>query len=270
MRLSVSNIAWQGKDDEAVHTLLAELQYDGIDIAPGRVFQNPFTVTKEAVKVYKSSLPPYNLKLGGMQSLLYQKNDLTIFDASDQRQETVKALKVMIDLGAALEVNALVFGSPKNRLMGEASPEKYQIAQVFFGELADYALEQGLVFALEPNPAIYGGDFLLTTNETTDFVESVGSAGLKINLDVGALIANNELERVLAQLPSKIGLIGHVHLSRPHLKPLVIDESQIAVIKKLKEVGYEGWIAIEMLTNIENPIVEQRTMLEDVRKLTRL
>jgi sugar phosphate isomerase/epimerase len=242
-----------------------QLGYQGIDIAPGRVFANPFSVTDQEVSEFLKQLRSYGLRVGGMQSLLYRRSDLTIFEDEVRRGQTMQALCSMIDLGQKLGLAAVVFGSPKNRLIGEVTPAKMQIARTFFGELGDYAHRKGIIFALEPNPAIYGGDFLLSTEDVINFVTEVSSPGLKVNLDTGTLIENAELTLVQQLITQYHSNIGHVHLSLPNLKLLVIEDAHQVVLDSLLSVDYQGWIAIEMLSDTQS--ILESDILDSVYKM---
>ena len=124
MKLSISNIAWAKEDDDAVNALLSKHKYNGIDIAPSRIWSDIYNVTLEQATDFRSAVYARGLDISGMQSLLFQKPDLTIFDSEEKRNETQVALKKMIELGSVLGARGIVFGSPKNRIVGEVTDAK--------------------------------------------------------------------------------------------------------------------------------------------------
>jgi sugar phosphate isomerase/epimerase len=113
------------------------------------------------------------------------------------------------------------------------------IAREFFAHLAECAEGSGTVIALEANPPIYGTNFINTTAAAFDFVKAVNKEGLKVNLDIGTMICNNE---DLALVAAEPGLVNHIHLSEPHLAPLM----QREIHTELKGLPYERYLSIEM------------------------
>ena len=146
-------------------------------------------------------------------------------------------LKKCVDIGAQVGAAALVFGSPRNRLMPAGKEkESESVAVDFFGEIGDYAFQNGVFFCVEPNPKEYGANFLCTTDEAAGFVKKVKSKGLKINLDCGAVALNGE---------------NPVHRS----------VAEILLKKK-----YRGAVSIEMKKTREKGNVEQITGAMDFLK----
>jgi hydroxypyruvate isomerase len=126
-------------------------------------------------------------------------------------------------------VKALIFGSPKNRSF-DPKHMTHEVARTvavkFFSDPAEYAHKHHTTLGLEPNPAIYGTNFLNTTLETADFVREVNRPGLRLNLDVGAVELGGENLRGL--WPHVSSWIGHMHWSRPHLAPVSEGSPQTA------------------------------------------
>lgn len=269
MKVSISNIAWKAEDDEAVYALIKKYGYEGIDIAPSRIWNDIYAVAQNDSASFCEILASKGLVVGGMQSLLFNRPDLTIFENEPAREATGEALKRMIDLGSAVGASAVIFGSPKNRIIGDDRNTKVGIAIDFFRQLGEYAFAKNISFCIEPNPTIYGGDFLTHTEETFDFVEQAASQGLKVNLDMGTVIANNE-DMSIEYIQEKIDLIGHVHVSMPFLKPVVITDVHHKTLDALVHAGYSGWISIEMacIDGSDRLVVIEKAM-QDVAMATR-
>jgi len=266
MKLSISNIAWASKDDTQVYELMHTYGFTGLDIAPSRIWPDPTIVTKEDVTNFLAILAQQGFQLAGIQSLLYQQPDHTIFHDAVARANTLAALKHMIDLGSWLGASALVFGSPKNRNMGEPTAAKWQIAREFFAELGAYAATQGTCFCLEPNPTLYDSDFLTTTADAFALVREINVSGLRVNVDAGTIIANGEqVEDLLAQNAAHI---GHVHLSVPYLKTLEVSEVHRNLVQTLTKIGYNGWVAIEAAKPAEGEaVVAVEAMLKAMQQI---
>ena len=243
MNLSFSNIAWTSEEDEAIYKLLNSFGIKYIDIAPGRNFNNPLKPLKQELNHLKRSLEEFDLKIGGMQSLVFGRNDLEIFGEKNKRIEFIEYLKKVFDLGNKIGASSAIFGSPKNRIVGDMDKtHAKEIAIEFFSTLSNYAMQANITICLEPNPTIYGGDFITNTKEAFELVSLVNHEYFKINLDLGTIIANDEEIKISK---AKIDEIGHVHISEPYLKPIESDLYK-TLITELNKMHYENIIAIEM------------------------
>ena len=87
----------------------------------------------------------------------------------------------------------------------------------FFREIGNYAIVHHTCIGLEANPPIYQTNYINTTQQALDMISEVGSPGLKLNLDVGTMIANEE---DVSLLEGKAELVNHIHISEPFLKSI--------------------------------------------------
>ncbi len=240
MKLSISNIAWSGESDSEIYTFLKENNISGLEIAPTRIFtENPYEKLLEAKKFSEDLKSHFGLEIASMQSICFGINE-SIFGEIKDKKVILNYVKKAIDFAQIVGCNNLVFGSPKNRIIGE---NQEQIAVDFFKELGDYAKLKNTILAIEPNPEIYGTNFLNTTKEAIDFVKNVGSEGLKINFDFGTFIYNQEN---LKDIENDISMINHVHISEPYLNPILKREEHQSLINILSTNNYDGYVSIEM------------------------
>ena len=76
MKLSISNIGWKKEYDETMYQFLKEEGYDGIEIAPTRIFPVcPYDHLKEAKEFSDYLLQNYSLEISSMQSIWYGKTE---------------------------------------------------------------------------------------------------------------------------------------------------------------------------------------------------
>ena len=101
----------------------------------------------------------------------------------------------------------------------------------------------GVVVALEPNPPIYQTNFINTTAEAIKLLQKLGHPALKLNLDFGTVIENGES---LGWFSQHGELINHVHISEPRLAPIRDREAHRDLLRLLGEIGYKGFVSIEM------------------------
>ncbi|WP_460409829.1 MULTISPECIES: sugar phosphate isomerase/epimerase family protein [unclassified Pseudomonas] len=219
MRLSISNIAWDAPEDEAIATMLQRYAVDAIDIAPGKYFPKPDKATNEDIARVKDWWAERGIEITGMQALLFGTTGLNIFGSAESQATLLTHLAAICRIGAGLGANRLVFGSPKNRdRSGLNDQEALDVAIPFFRQLGDIAQACGVTICLEPNPTCYGANFMTTSAETANVVKCVAHPAIRMQLDTGALTINGENPLVILQECAT--LIGHVHVSEPDLLPL--------------------------------------------------
>src|SRR3990172_927424 len=115
MRLAASNIAWPEHDDAAMARLLPSLGYEGLEIAPTRVWPVPLATTGAERVTFRRFWESRGLRVVAMQALVFGRPDLRLFGPPDSREELARHLVGMIGLAADLGAHVLVFGSPRNR-----------------------------------------------------------------------------------------------------------------------------------------------------------
>ncbi len=219
MRLAISNIAWDVAQDEAVARLLATYQVDAIDVAPGKYFPQPAQALDADLQRVRRWWAGRGIEITGMQSLLFGTTGLNLFGPAAVQDAMLAHLAAVCRIGAGLGATRLVFGSPRNRdRSGLTDVQAEAVAVPFFRRLGDIAAAQGVLLCLEPNPTIYGANFMINTAETARVVEQVGHPAIRMQLDIGALTVNQE--DPAAMLEQYAPLIGHVHASEPNLVPL--------------------------------------------------
>lgn len=235
--LAISNIAWTASEDAAVYELMLKLGIQGLEIAPTRVFeQSPYSHIEEAVQW--ASLLPFSVP--SMQSIWYGCTE-RLFGTADERSNLLEYSKKAINFASAISCRNLVLGAPRNRVR----PDGASLLPIvdFFRELASYALSKGCVIGMEANPSIYNTNFINTTKEAFDLIEAVDSSGFRLNLDIGAMIQNEE---PVSLLEGRVSLISHVHVSEPYLKRIVPSRLHKDLACLLGEENYDGYVSIEM------------------------
>lgn len=246
MKLSISNIAWSSDLDTSAASLLHERGVRFIDIAPGRYFAEPTKATDAEIGHVAFWWKTRGFAFAGMQSLLFGTRGLNVFGTKEQRGKMLEHLKAICHIGAILDARKLVFGSPRNRdRTGLSDAEAEALAQDFFLQLGDIAAGEGVTICVEPNPIIYGANFLTTTQEAFNFVSSLNHPAVKIQLDTGTMLENGESACVITKAASQI---GHIHISEPHLSPVGGHRERHAEFcSAIKEIGYTAPVTLEML-----------------------
>lgn len=216
MRIAISNIAWDIEEDDLVSALLVKYGVDAIDIAPGKYFPYPELTTNNDILKVKHFWSEKGIEITGMQSLLFGTNGLNVFGSTDIQNKLLTHLGFICHIAGKLGSSRLVFGSPKNRdrsgMSNEVALEK---AVYFFRQLGYIAQLNDVIICLEPNPTIYGANFMTSSMETFEVVKAVNHPAIKMQLDTGTITINQEsIEQVLNATHAEI---GHIHISEPSL-----------------------------------------------------
>lgn len=182
----------------------------------------------------------YHFEIPSMQSIWYGRTE-TIFGSKEERDTLVEYTRLAIEFAAEIGCKNLVFGCPKNRSLPFGAD--MGVAVSFFKTVGDYAAAGGVVIGLEANPAIYHTNFLNDTKAALEFIKQVDSKGLKLNLDIGTMIYNEES---VLDLKGWVPYISHVHISEPYLKNIEERLLHREAKSLLEEEGYDGFVSIEM------------------------
>jgi sugar phosphate isomerase/epimerase len=257
MRIAISNLAWDVNDDESVLEAMLEAGIHGVEIAPTKVWSSPDTVKESDAKRYREFWGARGIQVIAMQALLFGRADLTIFGKPDVRRKTLDYLAKMVYLGELLGAHILVFGSPKNRKVGALSGEMIDsIAIPFFQEIGTIASDHHLIFCLEPNPPIYGCDYITTLSDGVRLVQKVQREGFGLHLDAAGMTLSGEA--LGANAENAIRIAKHFHISDVDLAPVgsgTVDHLKLASI--LRKMKYEQWTSIEMRASTGSDNVNQ-------------
>lgn len=248
MKLAISNIAWTAQEDDQVYALMRKYGYTGLEIAPTRFFENNPYDDLEKVRVWRDAFTQKEgFEIPSMQSIWFGRTE-KLFGDETQRQALLDYTRKAVDFAKAAQCANLVFGSPRNRALPDWSDQGMRRQGVlFFRAAGEYASRSSTVIGMEANPAIYQTNYINTTREALDLIREVGSDGFLLNLDAGTMIENRER---VAVLEGSAGLIHHVHISEPFLKPVVMssDRRQFhgELAAFLRANGYQGYVSVEM------------------------
>lgn len=253
MRLSISNIAWDPSEDEAVVELLGRYGVDAIDVAPGKYFSDVRLAGVNDITDVRRRWADRGIEIVGMQALLFGTVGLNMFASQDVQERMLDHLDAVCRIGRHLNAKRLVFGSPKNRIKGNLSEkEAREVAVRFFRRLAIIASYHGVTVCLEPNPTKYGADFMIDSDETARIVDAVDRLAIRMQLDTGACALNNESPTGV--ITAYAHLIGHVHASEPDLLPIGDGTaSHGATATTLLRLLPQHIVTIEMLATKSEP-----------------
>jgi sugar phosphate isomerase/epimerase len=264
MKLAASNIAWDVSEDDAAAAALRDAGFAGVEIAPSKRWESPLEASPREVAAYREEWRRRGFQVVALQSLLFGRPDLKLFGSASDRKTLREFMISMVELAAGLEARSLVFGSPRNRKLGGKSlSEGTEIAAEFFREVGTFAAARGCTICIEPNPVEYDCDFLTTTDQAVAFCELVGSKGVGVNGDAGTLAMSHEDPKT--SLSHAADLLRHFHASEPNLVEVGSSAVHREAATVLRQIGYGGWVSIEMRAAKDDAIAAVARAASSVR-----
>lgn len=263
IKLSISNIAWAQENDTEMYQFLKEVGYQGLEIAPTRVFpKTPYDWLPQAKEWADNLKKEFSLVVPSMQSIWYGHQE-KIFGTKEERKILIDYTKKAIEFAETIGCKNLVFGNPKNRDTDDVAGN-YSTAIDFFHEIGEYALEHNTTIAIEPNPTIYNTRFLNYTEQAVEMAYKCDSRGVKVNIDLGTIIYNEEGIEYLKQIPE---FINHVHISEPGLKQIEKKLLHQELFSILHSIGYSKYVSIEM--GCQKDLKQVKSIIEYVKEIKR-
>jgi sugar phosphate isomerase/epimerase len=227
----------------------AKLGYDGLEIAPYTLSDEPHRMGAAQIAAARSAAEDCGVAVTGLHWLLLKPSGLSI-SAKDEsvRRRTVDVMLSLVDLCAELGGKYLVHGSPHQRRVepGETRAAAMARAQDCFAAVAERARKAGVTYCIEPLSAEQT-PLINTLEEASRIVAAIGNPAVRSMLDcssagrmekepLGALV-----ERWLPR-----GMIAHVQVNDRNRRGPGQGEQRFApLFAALKRHGYAGDVAVE-------------------------
>ena len=249
MKISLCNEVVRDLDFAGQCTLAAALGYDGLEIAPFTLSDQPQRLARVRRAQLRRIAEDHGLVISGLHYLLLAPEGLSI-TSRDQgvRARTVDVMRRLIELAADLGGSVLVHGSPTQRTIehGTARETALAWARDCFAAVAPDAEQAGVTYCIEPL-APSQTPLINTVEEAALLVEAIGSPAVRTMVDACAA-GNAEslpVEALIERwLPS--GHLAHVHLNDPNRRGPGQGKLRFGpILAALRHAGYEGRCAVE-------------------------
>lgn len=268
MKFAICNETYQGWDFERTCAHVAETGYEGIEIAPFTLKQDPRELTAEDALQCRETASRAGLEIIGLHWLLVKPAWLHLTTPDDLlRKDTVKFASHLAEVCAAMGGEILVWGSPFQRNIepdweyGDA----FNRAADALAEAAAHAHSLGVTIAMEPL-ARTETNFLTTAAETVRLIEKVDSPGVRLHLDVKAM--SDEEKSIPEIIRESREYIAHFHANDPNLRGPGFGKVQFEPIAAaLEEVGYDGYVSVEVFDYAPDPETIATQSLDYLRKV---
>lgn len=206
-------------------------------------------------KAMRELIGSYGLAISGFCAQLSGPTRFGGLDEEDGLAERVDKTRRALELAA--DMGAPVVTTHPGHIPKDRSSPTYQTLLRAIGEIAKHGEQCGGIFCIE------------TGQESAEvlraFLETIGSPGLKANYDPANMLRHGVVEGVKTLAP----WIVHTHAKDddPETRKATLGQGRVPwqpYLAALKEIGYNGWYAIEDETgrDVVNSLKEGRQFLE--------
>lgn len=275
MRFAICNETFGEMPLERAVDLAASLGYTGWEVAPFMLGSSASEITAEQRRRYRQVVRAAGLEVIGLHWLLAKTEGfhLTTSDAAT-RQRTAAYFHDLIELCADLcqdnssgaTSGVMVLGSPQQRNRGEGVSTELamQHAAEVLGGLGPALQQHDVRIALEPLSE-QEGNFLNTAAEARQLKQRLPDPRIGLHLDVKAM--SSEADDIDQIIRDHADWLFHFHANDPNLRgPGMGDVDFVPIMAALREVGYDGWVSVEVFDYAPGAERLARESIETLRR----
>jgi sugar phosphate isomerase/epimerase len=254
VKFAICNEIFQGWKLEDTLAAAARFGYDGLEIAPFTLAPAVTDVAAGERRRIRETAARNQIEIAGIHWVLVKPAGLHLNHPDPAiRRRTAGYFCDLVDFCADLGGSRMVVGSPKQRnaLPGVSPDQAWEWALETFRPAVAAAESRGVTVCLEPlSPA--ETNFINTAAEAIQFVRQLRSPAFQIILDVKAMCA--EAKPLPQIIRESWPHFAHFHANDPNLKgPGSGDVDFRPLAAALKELGYQGFVSVEVFKFDEGP-----------------
>lgn len=247
MKFAICNETFQNWKIDDVFTYCARIGYDGVEVAP-------FTLAKYVTDIpaaertrIREAAAAAGVEITGIHWVLVQAEGMYLTSPeAATRERTANYFCDLVDFCADIGGHSIVVGSPKQRnlLPGVSYEQAWSWATDVFRPSVKRAEDRGVTICFEPlSPA--DTDFITTAAEGVRFVEQLKSPNFQLILDTRAMSSDSKpIPQIIRE---SRGHFAYYHANDANMKGPGFGEIDfVPIAAALKEVGYDGWVSVEV------------------------
>ena len=248
MRISLCNEVIAGMPFERQCAFARDVGYDGIEIAPVTLTDDPTALTSSQTAVWRRAAAEAGLPITSLHYLLRAPAGLSITTADAAvRGRTVEVMRALCALAADLGARVLVHGSPDQRALTAGDEDDGRKRGIdCFAAVAEAAAQASVTYCVEPL-ARNQTAFVNTVEEAAAIVRTINSPAVRTMIDCSA--AGQAEDVPVADLVQRwvpTGLIGHIHFNDPNRRGPGEGAMAFApILAALEASNYAGNAAVE-------------------------
>jgi sugar phosphate isomerase/epimerase len=246
-RHSICNEVYQGWDFAKACRHIKETGYQGIEIAPFTLSEDPVNISAAEREQYASIMRSEGLEFVGLHWLMVAPKGLHVTTPEDDlRARGWAHIAGLVDLCADLGPNGvMVFGSPlqRNCKGGSTREEATKRFTEGLAGVAPQAEARGVKILVEALPSNQT-DVILSLDEAVGIVRQVNSPAVQTMFDTHNAVEETESHAALVE--KHFDLIRHVHVNETDGGHCGTGDYDFgAIFAVLRRLNYQGWISLE-------------------------
>jgi len=268
MKLSICNEMFEGWSLAKTFRYVKQLGYDGIEIAPFTIAGSVEKVSKEKRNEMRKEANENKLEVVGTHWVLVTTDkNLNLFNKTGEtNKEAINYLKEVVKFTAEIGGKIVVFGSPKQRSVPsrEIFNQAWNSAVLAFKEIGDFAKDEGVTVCIEPLSREQT-NFINNVREANRFIEEVNHENIKLILDVRSMCDEKRpFNDIIAEGKRNL---KHFHSNDCNgYIPGSGSADYKQIVQGLLEVGYSGYLSVEVFDFKPDPETIATKSLENLRK----
>jgi sugar phosphate isomerase/epimerase len=267
-RYAICNETFGGWEHQKVCEFVAETGYTGLEIAPFTLAPRITEVTAARRAELRRQAEGAGLSILGLHWLLAKTEGFMLTSPeADVRKATAEYLVELARACRDLGGEILVLGSPVQRKIpaGHTREQATEFALDTLGQVLGELERQQVYLCLEPL-APTETDFLQMAAEGQAMLDRLGHPFAKLHLDVKAM--SSEAKPVAEVIREFAGSTKHFHANDPNLRGPGFGEMKFEpIFQALKDVGYPGWVSVEVFDYTPDPGTIARESLSYMRRI---
>jgi sugar phosphate isomerase/epimerase len=267
MRFAICNEIFREWKLEDTLAYAAGLGYAAVELAPFTLADSVTAISGAERQRIRAAAERNRIEIAGIHWVLVKPEGLYLnHPDSTLRERTGRYFCGLVDFCADVGGKVMVVGSPKQRnvLPGVPLGQATDWAEETFREAVERAEQRQVTICFEPlAPA--ETNFINTAEEALRFAARFHSAHFRIILDVKAMCS--EAKPIPQIIRESSPHFAHFHANDKNMKgPGFGDVDFIPIAQALKEVGYDGYVSVEVFDFAEGPEAIARRSLEYLQR----
>lgn len=246
MKFAICNEVFEGWAWERTCQRVAQIGYDGIELAPFTLADDVRSIDPAARSDVRAVAERAGLEITGLHWLLVSPKGLSLTTPDPSvRAETASYLTALVDFCADIGGSVLTLGSPKQRWVSDGGGVQTAVDR-FCDALRpclDRAAERGQTLCIEPLPPPES-NFLLTLDEVGAVLDRLDHPAVRTIFDVkSASWEGKPLPEIIARHAPRF---AHAHANDTNLRGPGFGETDFGpVLDALAASGFSGYVSVE-------------------------
>ena len=228
---------------EEVIKRIAKIGYEGIEIGAASPHAYPPTLTKQRRRDIKMMLADNNLQCSSMLPALSGGPGHNVASPiPEERRFTIDHYKDLVELEAEWGGKILLY-IPGWAVYGTTLRQAWQWSLEALREIAQHAAKFDITLVIEPTS--YDSNIVDRAEDAINLMEDSGEPNVKLMFDTFHVLYRREVN---TDYVYRMGQnLKHMHISdNDRLPPGEGRGDFVGTIAALKDIGYDGWLAMEL------------------------